>query len=320
MLPDLSFVEGCDARQFCLNLLPHVGPGWYPKVLLAAMLDLGVCRWDHIVLDISARSHVDAATLRRAARGRGAHGQAQRERDDRPVGVQHGGGLQRAQRAGRRGRGLLLRPSPNVGRSASRSGCGRWRRCATRTARRSAAWKRRSRCWAAGRRAWRRSAPNNGGGTGWTTRQATAWRATPCCSRACRHRKDAPNPDHCCEAARAGRGGAPGVQDALLRAEPGAGGADGRPLGAQARARGQRAKAGLAGVEEITQLDMALWADLACVGLNDVKFLLLGDCRPCWTPGPGAISAPLEHSQLVRDLAGHELTRTCAPTPASSTL
>ena len=30
------------------------------------MLDLGVCRWDHIVLGISARSHVDAATLRRA--------------------------------------------------------------------------------------------------------------------------------------------------------------------------------------------------------------------------------------------------------------
>ena len=31
-------------------------------------------------------------------------------------------------------------------------------------------------------------------------------------------------------------------------------------------------------VEKITQLDMALWADLACVGLNaDVKFLLLGD-------------------------------------------
>ena len=33
-------------------------------------------------------------------------------------------------------------------------------------------------------------------------------------------------------------------------------------------------------VEEITQLDTALWADLACVGLNaDVKFLLLGDFR-----------------------------------------
>ena len=67
MLPDLGFVEGCcDARQSCLNLLPYVGPGWYPKVSLAAMLDLGVCRWGHIVLGISARSHVDAATLRRA--------------------------------------------------------------------------------------------------------------------------------------------------------------------------------------------------------------------------------------------------------------
>ena len=66
MLPHLGFVEGCcDARQSCLNLLPYVGPGWCPKVSLAAMLDLGVCRWDHIVLGISARSHVDAATLRR---------------------------------------------------------------------------------------------------------------------------------------------------------------------------------------------------------------------------------------------------------------
>ena len=55
VLPDLGFVEGCcDARQSCLNLLPYVGPGWYPKVSLAAMLDLGVCRWDHIVLGISA--------------------------------------------------------------------------------------------------------------------------------------------------------------------------------------------------------------------------------------------------------------------------
>ena len=67
VLPDLGFVEGCcDARQSCLNLLPYVGSGWYPKVSLAAMLELGVCRWDHIVLGISARSRVDAATLRRA--------------------------------------------------------------------------------------------------------------------------------------------------------------------------------------------------------------------------------------------------------------
>ena len=97
VLPDLGFVEGCcNARQSCLNLLPYVGPGWYPKVLLAAMLDLDVCCWDHIVLGISARTHVDAATARagahgrRLARGQGAHGQAQRERDDRPVGAQHG--------------------------------------------------------------------------------------------------------------------------------------------------------------------------------------------------------------------------------------
>ena len=76
-------------------------------------------------------------------------------------------------------------------------------------------------------------------------------------------------------------------------------------------------------VEEITQLDMALWADLACVGLNaDVKFLLLGDFRQLpavldsWAGQP--ISAPLEHSQLVRDLAGghrHELTENMRSDP-----
>ena len=59
---------------------------------------------------------------------------------------------------------------------------------------------------------------------------------------------------------------------------------------------------------------MALWVDLACVGLNpDVKFLLLGDFRQLdfWAGQP--ISAPLEHSQLVLDLAGghrHQLTKT----------
>ena len=76
-------------------------------------------------------------------------------------------------------------------------------------------------------------------------------------------------------------------------------------------------------VEEITQLDMALWADLACVGLNaDVKFLLLGDFRQLpavldsWAGRP--ISAPLEHSQLIRDLAGghrHELTQNMRSNP-----
>ena len=63
VLPDLGFVEGCcDARQSCLNLLPYVGPG-LPEGLAGRN---AVCRWDHIVLGISARSHVDAATLRRA--------------------------------------------------------------------------------------------------------------------------------------------------------------------------------------------------------------------------------------------------------------
>ena len=76
-------------------------------------------------------------------------------------------------------------------------------------------------------------------------------------------------------------------------------------------------------VEEITQLDMALWADLACVGLNaDVKFLSLGDFRQLpavlnsWAGRP--ISAPLEHSQLIRDLAGghrHELTENMRSDP-----
>ena len=67
---------------------------------------------------------------------------------------------------------------------------------------------------------------------------------------------------------------------------------------------------------------MALWADLACVGLNNVKFLLLGDFRQLpavldsWAGRP--ISAPLEHSQLVRDLAGgrrHELTENMRSDP-----
>ena len=66
-LPDLGYVEGCrDARQAALQLLPFVGPGWYPKVFIAAMLETGVCRWDHIPLGIYARGHVGAATLRRA--------------------------------------------------------------------------------------------------------------------------------------------------------------------------------------------------------------------------------------------------------------
>ena len=53
-----------DTRQAALQLLPFVGPGWYPKVSIAAMLETGVCRWDHIPLGINARGHVGVATLR----------------------------------------------------------------------------------------------------------------------------------------------------------------------------------------------------------------------------------------------------------------
>ena len=188
VLPDLGFVEGCcDARQSCLNLLPYVGPGWYPKVSLAAMLDLDVCRWDHIVLGISARSHVAAragAHGRRIARRRGAHGQAAMiglwARSTEVVysvrsssSELDGAGADFSQAfAYEKGivwdfvyaRRLLsngtYRPIHDAAlgfehcmvakarrildarsgcRSASRSGCGRWRRCATRTARPSTA-------------------------------------------------------------------------------------------------------------------------------------------------------------------------------------
>ena len=66
-------------------------------------------------------------------------------------------------------------------------------------------------------------------------------------------------------------------------------------------------------VEEITQLDMALWADLACVGLNaDVKFLRPG--------GPSARRWSTASSSATWPAGtGTSSRRTCAPTPASST-
>ena len=80
-------------------------------------------------------------------------------------------------------------------------------------------------------------------------------------------------------------------------------------------------------VEEITQLDMALWADLACVGLNaDVKsccWETSGSCRPCWTPGPGGPSerrwSTASSSATWPAGTGTSSRRTCAPTPVSST-
>ena len=137
--------------------------------------------------------------------------------------------------------------------------------------------------------------------------RATAWRATPCCSQACRAPERRTWPGRllrgCKSRARrctwCPRRTAPRRTWAWGRRRP--------TTGAQ--------KLDWLVVEEITQLDMALWADLACVGPNaDVKFLL-GDFRQLpavldsWAGRP--ISAPLEHSQLIRDLAGghrHELT------------
>ena len=55
-------------------------------------------------------------------------------------------------------------------------------------------------------------------------------------------------------------------------------------------------------VEEITQLDTALWADLACVGLNaDVKFLLLGDFRQL----PAVLDSWAAHQRAVGAQPAH---------------
>ena len=114
-----------------------------------------------------------------------------------------------------------------------------------------------------------------------------------------------------------GRGGAPGVQDALLRAEPGPGAQTADRWVRRYVRGGSAQKLDWLVVEEIAQLDMALWADLACVGLN-VKFLLLGDFRQPAVLDGRPISAPLEHSQLIRDLAGghrHKLTENMRSNP-----
>ena len=137
-----------------------------------------------------------------------------------------------------------------------------------------------------------------------------AWRATPAAHGPAGHRKDAPGPDHCCEAARAGRGGAPRLKDALLRAEPGPGGADGRPLGAQERARGQRAKAGLAGGGGD---HAAGHGALGGPGLRGAE-------RRREVPAAGRLPAVAGRAglQLVRDLTGghrHELTENMRSDP-----
>ena len=69
-------------------------------------------------------------------------------------------------------------------------------------------------------------------------------------------------------------------------------------------------------VEEVTQLDVGLWADIAELSMNrDVRFLLLGDFRQLPAVQDAFGGAPvlrsLKESQLLHDLAGgcvHELT------------
>ena len=69
-------------------------------------------------------------------------------------------------------------------------------------------------------------------------------------------------------------------------------------------------------IEEVTQMDAGLWADVACVALDrGVRFLLMGDFRqlPAVLDSfAGArVERPLKDSDLLRDLAGgycHELT------------
>ena len=80
VLPDLGFVEGCNARQSCLNLLPYVGPGFAGRDAGAGRLPLGPHRVGQLRAEPRGRGDAAAARAgahgRRVARRREAHGQA----------------------------------------------------------------------------------------------------------------------------------------------------------------------------------------------------------------------------------------------------
>ena len=377
-------------RRTCCPL--RVGPGWYPKVSLAAMLDLGVCRWDHIVLGISARSHVDAATLRRAL-----------ERMDAawPEGEEHmaklsvnamiglwarstevvysvrsssseldGAGADFSQAFAYEGgmvwdfvyaRRLLsngtYRPIHDAVLGFEHCMVAKARRILDAPPRYLAQVKtdclltqRLPKRFAERLRALEALRHPDG------TPVYRVEETKPLLgSRAPRMEAERPKQrrwngvddpiSHCLAGNSLLLTGLPGTGKthlartivARLREQGEAVhlvskthcSAQNLGLGAQTADHWVRRNGGSAqkldwlAVEEITQLDMALWADLACVGLNaDVKFLLLGDFRQLpavldsWAGRP--ISAPLEHSQLVRDLAGghrHELTENMRSDP-----
>ena len=385
-LPDLGYVEGCrDARQAALQLLPFVGPGWYPKVSIAALLKTTVCRWDHIPLGIYARGHVGAATLRRAL-----------ERMDAawPEGEEHMAKLSVNAMIGlwaRRADVIYSVRSSSCqldgpGADFTQSFCygegsvfvytrrhGTYRpihdavlgfeHCMVAKARRLLAAPPRyvkqvktdclllqglPKSRQESLEALTRLRHQDG------TPVFRVEECKPLLGRSAPPRMEAERPalrqdplEHCAAGNSLLLTGLPGTGKTYLARkivarlrEQGEAvhlvskthcSAQNLGLGAQTAdhwvrryvRNGSVQKLDWLVVEEITQLDMALWADLACVGLNpDVKFLLLGDFRQLpavldsWAGQP--ISAPLEHSQLVLDLAGghrHELTENMRSDP-----
>ena len=103
-------------------------------------------------------------------------------------------------------------------------------------------------------------------------------------------------------------------QDPCGRAERGTGGADGGQM--RRNVRNGHCSATWLVIEELTQLDTPLWADIACLSMNKkIRFLLLGDFRQlpavldsfAWAE----VCKELKNSQLLHDLAGgccHELS------------
>ena len=389
-------MEGCrDARQAALQLLPFVGPGWYPKVSIAAMLETGVCRWDHIPLGIYARGHVGAATLRRAL-----------ERMDAawPEGEEHMAKLSVnamiglwARRADviysvRSSSCQLDGPGADFTQSFCYGEGSVWDFVYTRRLLTNGTYRPIhdavlgfEHCMVAKARRLLAAPPQYVKQVKTDclllqglpkSRQESLEALTrlrhqdgtpvfrveeckPLLGRSAPPRMEAERPalrrwrevedplEHCAAGNSLLLTGLPGTGKTYLARkivarlrEQGEAvhlvskthcSAQNLGLGAQTAdhwvrryvRNGSVQKLDWLVVEEITQLDMALWADLACVGLNPgVKFLLLGDFRQLpavldsWAGQP--ISAPLEHSQLVLDLAGghrHELTENMRSDP-----
>ena len=138
----------------------------------------------------------------------------------------------------------------------------------------------------------------------WRILSHTAWPAADGLSR---NGQDAPGPQD-----RGGPAGARGHrahhhEDPRRRPECGARGAD---------VRSGRCSATWLVIEELTQLDTPLWADIACLSMNtSMRFLLLGDfwqLPAVLDSFAGAeVCRELKDSQLLHDLAGgwcHELS------------